>query len=84
MQKIDVNTIKEGICFSAPVFFDDGKNMFLAAGKQAKALHVNAIKQWKIPYLLTFGKEIDPADYVAPSFDESVAEFAETHELLEL
>ena len=34
--KVDVSQIKLGIRFTAPVFFDDGKNMFLAEGKTAK------------------------------------------------
>lgn len=66
MERINVSTIHEGICFSEPVFFDDGKNMFLPAGKQAKPYHVAALEQWKIPFLLTEGREIDPKDYVAP------------------
>lgn len=56
--KINVNNIKEGMRFSAPVFFEDGKNMFLAEGKTIKAYHIASIKRWNIPYLLTFGHEI--------------------------
>jgi len=56
--KIDSSLIKEGMRFSAPVFFDDGENMFLAEGKAAKAYHVAAIKRWNIPYLLTYGHEV--------------------------
>ena len=37
--KIDSSLIKEGMRFSAPVFFDDGENMFLVEGKAAKAYH---------------------------------------------
>jgi hypothetical protein len=57
--RIDSNDIKEGMRFSAPVFFDDGKNMFLAEGKSVKSYHVAALKRWSIPYLLTYGHEID-------------------------
>lgn len=56
--KVNVKDIKEGMRFSAPVFFEDGKNMFLAEGKTIKTYHVAAIKRWNIPYLLTFGHEI--------------------------
>lgn len=66
MERINVSSIHEGICFSEPVFFEDGKNMFLPAGKQAKRYHVAALEQWQIPYLLTSGHEIDPKDLVAP------------------
>lgn len=65
MERLEVSAIHEGICFSEPVFFDDGKNMFLPAGKQAKPFHVAALQQWKIPFLLTAGHEIDPKDFVA-------------------
>jgi|WetSurMetagenome_2_1015567.scaffolds.fasta_scaffold1040164_2 hypothetical protein len=53
--KIKSSDVKEGMRFSAPVFFDDGKNMFLAEGKPAKAYHIVALKRWAIPYLLTYG-----------------------------
>jgi len=53
--KIKSSEVKEGMCFSAPVFFDDGKNMFLAEGKAAKTYHITALKRWSIPYLLTYG-----------------------------
>lgn len=66
MERLNVSSIHVGVCFSEPVFFDDGKNMFLSGGKQAKPYHVAALEQWKIPFLLTDGKEIDPKDYVAP------------------
>ncbi len=62
--RIDISKIHIGVCYSEPVFFEDGKNMFLAAGKTAKMYHVAALKQWKIPFLLTRGKEIDPNEYV--------------------
>ncbi|MBQ3837161.1 MAG: hypothetical protein II814_08540, partial [Treponema sp.] len=48
--------------FSAPVLFDDGKNMFLAAGKAMKAYHLAAIKRWKIPFLLTSGHAIEQGE----------------------
>ena len=53
--KIKSSEVKEGMRFSAPVFFDDGKNMFLAEGKAAKTYHITALKRWSIPYLLTYG-----------------------------
>lgn len=70
MRKLDVAKIHVGICFSEPVYFDDGKNMFLPAGKKAKPFHVAALEQWKIPYLLTSGHEINPEDYSASDLEE--------------
>jgi hypothetical protein len=60
--KIKSGEIKEGMRFSAPVFFDDGKNMFLAEGKAAKPYHIVALKRWAIPYLLTYGHLIADSD----------------------
>ena len=54
-RKINCNDVKLGVRFSAPVFFEDGKNMFLASGKEAKPYHIFAINRWKIPFLLTCG-----------------------------
>ena len=71
MKKLDCSSIHIGSCFSEPVFFDDGKNMFLAAGKQAKPYHVSALVHWKIPYLLTSGHPVEPKDF-KPSESEHI------------
>ena len=60
--KLTQNDIKEGMRFSAPVFFDDGRNMFLAAGKPAKSYHLAALKNWKVPFLLTVGHVLSQAE----------------------
>ena len=79
--KVDVSQIKLGIRFTAPVFFDDGKNMFLAEGKSAKNYHIQALKRWKIPFLLTFGKVINEGD---DFFNRSSDNYGEVEELEEL
>ncbi|MDD5790461.1 MAG: phosphohydrolase [Spirochaetia bacterium] len=56
--KIPCYEIQLGARFSAPVFFNDGKNMFLAERKTAKQYHIDALKRWKIPYLLSYGHKI--------------------------
>lgn len=56
--KIPLSEIQLGTRFSAPVFFDDGKNMFLAESKTVKKYHIEALKRWKIPFLLSFGHKI--------------------------
>ena len=55
MDKIKSETIELGMRFSAPVFFDDGKNMFLAEKKPIKKYHLDTLKKWNIPYLVTYG-----------------------------
>ena len=79
--KVDVSQIKLGIRFTAPVFFDDGKNMFLAEGKTAKNYHIQALKRWKIPFLLTFGKVINEGD---DFFNRNSDNYGEVEELEEL
>ena len=55
MNKIKSETIELGMRFSAPVFFDDGKNMFLAEKKPVKKYHLDTLKKWNVPYLVTYG-----------------------------
>lgn len=71
--KIEPLTLKEGNIFSAPVFFDDGKNMFLAAGKSVKQYHLKALDRWKIPFLLTYGKLLT-AEEIAASKEKNVSQ----------
>lgn len=62
--KIPADAIKLGMRFSAPVFFDDKVNMFLAEGKTVKRYHLNSIARWKIRYLLTYGHVIKETSFV--------------------
>lgn len=76
--KIDCKEIKIGMRFSAPVFFDDGENMFLGEEKSIKNYHIDAIQRWKIQYLLTYGHLISDGKDVAP---ESIYMLDELEEL---
>ena len=58
MKKFSAADAKLNMMFSAPVFFDDGKNMFLAEGKTIKPYHLAAIKRWNIKNLLTSGHTV--------------------------
>ena len=58
LAKIDLERIKLGVRFSEPVYFEDGTSMFLAAGKAVKQYHLQALKQWNIPFLLSAGTEV--------------------------
>ncbi len=62
LHKINPSDAKLNMLFSAPVFFDDGKYMFLAAGKTIKPYHLAALKRWRIPFLLTEGHVIEQTD----------------------
>ena len=57
--KLECSKITEGIRFSKPVFFNDGKNMFLAAGCPATKYHLEALSRWEIPFLWTDGVELE-------------------------
>ena len=50
--KIECSEIKLGMKFPAPVFFDDGENLFIAENKTVKAYHIAALSRWNIPFLL--------------------------------
>ena len=82
-KKISCDDIAIGVRFSAPVFFDDGENMFLAEGKSAKAYHLATIKRWKVPYLLSYGHIIHDFDVngVNKVEDEDVEELEGLEEL---
>ena len=81
---IHCSLIKPGFRFSAPVFFDDGKNMFLSANHPAKAFHLAALKRWNIPFLVTEGHVMDEVpqedgdvEELEPLDDEDAAELEE-------
>ena len=59
--------------FSQPVFFDDGKCMFLAAKHPAKEYHVDCLRRWKIPFLVTAGKELTEQEINAMKMAEQKA-----------
>ena len=79
--KIDCKQLKLGMRFSAPVFFDDGENMFLGEEKAVKNYHLDAIQRWNIDHLLTYGhlvaegKESVPEDLYMLEDLEEVEEF---------
>lgn len=59
MKKFSAADARLNMMFSAPVFFDDGRNMFLAEGKTIKPYHMAAIKRWNIKTLLTSGHTVE-------------------------
>lgn len=83
MQKINREALKEGMCFSAPVFFDDGVNMFLAEKKPLTKFHLNVLSRWNVLFVMTYGKDMSSS---APADDasESVEELEELEELEEV
>lgn len=83
-QKIKNCDVKEDMVFSAPVFFDDGVNMFLAEKKKIKPYHLNVIKRWNIPFLLTFGHIMQEDELNAQTKVEDLEELDNLEEIEDL
>lgn len=66
MNKIKSSDLKLGMCFSSPVFFDDGINMFLAEKNPITQFHLSALENWKIPYVITYGTLVQKAKMPEP------------------
>lgn len=84
MNAINTRDLKTGMRYSAPVFFDDGSNMFLAENKPVKQFHLDAIKHWKIQKLVTYGRLIDANNKGDPASDGTVEDLDEIEELEDL
>ncbi len=67
--------------FSSPVFFDDGENMFLAEGKPILEYHLDALKRWKLTYVVTYGKVL--AENELPPTSDSLSDDVEELEVLD-
>ena len=58
LRRIRVEDLKEGMIFSEPLFFDDGKNRVLGKMHPVTQRELAVIKQWKVPFVLTDGKAV--------------------------
>ncbi|MCQ2610639.1 MAG: phosphohydrolase [Treponema sp.] len=83
-RKIPSSEFELNQMYSEPVFFEDGKNMFLSAGKTVKQYHLKAIKDWNIQYFLTSGHLITDAIEVELESLNPAEEVEELEELEEL
>lgn len=83
MTKLECSQVAIGMRFSLPVFFDDGKNMFIAEGNPVKQKDINVLIRWEIPFLQTEGRLL--ADYEAIKKDvEDIEELADLDEMEEI
>lgn len=80
LKKIKTAELKIGARFSAPVFFDDGRNMFLLRGMPLSENELNTLKRWKIQYVVTSGEPVPEGE----TLDEEVEELSEVEELEDL
>lgn len=81
IEKMEFKSIKsqelhEGMRFSAPLFFDDGENMFLPENTPILAVHLQILEYWHIPYVLTCGSELGESE------DALIATLSDEFELM--
>ena len=70
LRRIKVEDLKEGMIFSEPLFFDDGKNKVLGKGYPVSERELSVLKQWKVPFVMTAGKSIKKRAEVAELVEE--------------
>lgn len=69
--------------FSAPVFFDDMENLFLAEGKEIGDFHLQALIRWNIDYVCTYGRILEENEKLQNQNDyEDCEELEEIEELV--
>ena len=85
-KELKSSQIAIGMKFSAPVFFDDGKNMFLAQGKPVKPYHIAALARWKIQTLLTYGYQltVNSANSIENEAPSDIQELDDAEEIEEI
>lgn len=71
LQQIDSSSLTLGMRFSAPVFFDDKENMFLAEGKKIRDFHLQSLIRWNIEYVYTYGRVLKEDEIVDSVVDEA-------------
>ena len=80
LRRIKVEDLKEGMIFSEPLFFDDGKNRVLGKGHPVSQRELSVLQQWKVPFVMTAGTSVDarekkaePVEELTPLPDEEAA-----------
>ena len=78
LRRIKVEDLKEGMIFSEPLFFDDGKNRVLGKMHPVSQRELSVLKQWKVPFVMTAGKSVKKSELdVLPDKGEVSTEKAE-------
>ena len=80
LKKIKTADLEIGERFSAPVFFDDGKNMFLLKGMALSENELNTLKRWKVQYVVTAGDPVPDGE----TMNDEIAELDEVDEIEDL
>ncbi len=74
LRKIKAEAIRDGMIFSMPLFFDDGKNRFLGKLSPVTQRELTILKRWKIPFVLTEGTLVHKGENT-PSLVSDADEF---------
>ena len=70
LRRIKVEDLKEGMLFSEPLFFDDGKNRVLGKMHPVSQRELSVLKQWKVPFVMTAGKSVKKSEEAAEPVEE--------------
>ena len=73
LRRIKVEDLKEGMIFSEPLFFDDGKNRVLGKMHPVSQRELSVLKQWKVPFVMTAGKSVKKNEDAAEPVEETEA-----------
>lgn len=65
LKRIKVEDLKEGMMFSEPLFFDDGKNRVLGKMHPVSQRELSVLKQWEVPFVMTAGKSVKKDEKIA-------------------
>lgn len=58
LRQIRVEDLQEGMMFSEPLFFDDGKNRVLGKMRPLSLRELTVLWQWDVPFVMTAGETI--------------------------
>ncbi len=64
MKKLFYSELTPGMRFSAPLYFDDEENMFLAEGVKLKDTDLKAMEDWQVPYVVTEGSLLEEVEEI--------------------
>lgn len=62
LRKIKIDDLREGMIFSEPLFFDDGKNRVLGKNFPVTKRELQVLRTWKVPFVMTEGTVISKED----------------------
>jgi len=70
LRRIKVEDLKEGMIFSEPLFFDDGKNRVLGKMYPVSQRELSVLKKWKVPFVMTTGKIVKQDEEITELVEE--------------